>query len=67
VKTCLAAYTPPGSSYPPYINLSEGPEGVTFTVRTRPEHPFHWGPTGEITVCREVARDLLTEALEQLK
>jgi hypothetical protein len=67
VKTCLAAYTPPGGSYPPFINISEGLEGITFMIRSRADHPDHPGAWGEITVCREVARDLLTEALEQLK
>jgi hypothetical protein len=64
--TCLAAYTPPGGNYPPYVNISEVPEGIRITVRERPEHPFHWGTTSQITVCREVAQQLFGEALEKL-
>lgn len=69
--TCLAAYTPPGSSYPPFINISEVPGGVRIIVRSPASrdlvhgHPV-MGSIAEIIVEREVAQQLLGEALETL-
>lgn len=67
---CLSAYTPPGGSYPPFINISEVPEGVRIIIRSRSVMGLHGYPiTGdmaEITVTREVAEQLFGEALEKL-
>lgn len=56
----LAAFTPPGSEYPPYANASQSEEGVRLTVRGE-------GVTASMTMPPEEARRFFSDAIVRLE
>lgn len=47
---CLYAYTAPGGSFPPYLNMSFDGNTVIVTVRSAPEEPGFGGASASIRI-----------------
>lgn len=67
MRKTLAAYTPPVSPYPPYVNLTEEDSGfVRVTVRSPVKDDGSCGDTAAAVFPREAIKSLLEEVLAEL-
>jgi hypothetical protein len=64
-RICLAAWTPPGANFPPYINISFENHLVEVTVRSNATLDGKQGPEGRITMSFQDFRKTVDEAMQR--
>jgi len=58
----IAAFTPPGATYPPYVSINEREGQVEITVRSPITPEGNCGPTAAMSMSRDEFDKLIAEA-----